>query len=360
VCVPSPPAPSSKTRHGASPCRPEAEPPGRHCETRRSRWLVRLAAALVATAGLLATGAVARASVAANDSYLDATPIFSDRFHDTVETNEAGEQPDLFVPAAPGRPGGGNMPEPLSCGGQGYGKTVWYDFLAPADGGVRITATGFDAVVAVYEYDPRTARIMRSLGCAEVGKAPNGALDVAGPRIQKGHRYAVQVGGAVDAAGVAQSGVLSLGFQFLRDGDGDRVPDVNDACPDAAGPRNGCPPALPGTPRLAVAGLRIVQLQWAGLPRGAEVRARCARCGPHGISQTVRVADGTTARLTSFGHAAARNGAVLEVFARSRPGGTGAAAIGKTARYRFGSSASHWEIGCLAPGSFKRRIACPR
>jgi hypothetical protein len=141
------------------------------------------------------------------------------------------------------------------------------------------------------------------------------------------------------------------------------VPDPNDACPDATGPRNGCPPELPGTPRLAVAGLRIVQLQWGGLPAGAEVRARCAGCGPHGISQTVRVRNGTTARLTSFGHASARHGAVLEVFARSGGGGTGAAraaAIGKTARYRFGSGASHWKIGCLAPGSWKRQVACPR
>ena len=362
MCVPSPPAPSKETRHGAHPCRIEAGRPERHLDSRRARWLVRLAAALVATGGLLATGAVARASVAANDSYLDATPIFTERFHDTVETNEAGEQPDLFVPAAPGRPGGGNMPEPLSCSGQGYGKTVWYDFLAPADGGLRVTATGFDAVAAVYEYDGRTARIMRSLGCADVAKAPNAQLDVAVPRIQKGHRYAIQVGGALDAAGVAQSGVLYFGFEFLGDGDADGIPDASDACPEAPGPENGCPPALPGTPRLALAGLRITQLQWAGLPAGAEVRARCAGCGPHGISQTVRVRNGT-ARLTSFGHASARRGAVLEVYARSRAGGTGgvrAAAIGKTARYRFGSGASHWQVACLAPGSWTRRVACPR
>jgi hypothetical protein len=363
VCVPSPPAPSNQTRHGAHPCPSEADPPERHRDSRRARWLVRLAAALVATGGLLATGAVARASVAANDSYLDATPIFTERFQDSVETNQAGEQPDLFVPAVPGRPGGGNMPEPLSCRGQGYGKTVWYDFLAPADGGLRVTASGFDAIVAVYEYDGRTARIRRSLGCADAAKAPGGGLDVAGPQIRKGHRYAIQVGGAVDAAGTAQSGVLYLGFQFLPDRDGDGTPDSSDACPDVPGPGNGCPPALPGTPRLAVAGLRIVQLQWAGLPAGAEVRARCAGCGPHGISQTVRVGNGTPARLTSFGRRSARRGAVLEVVARSRAGGTGAArgaAIGKTARYRFGSGASRWQIGCLAPGSWERRVACPR
>jgi hypothetical protein len=363
VCVPSPPAPSNERRHGAHPCPTEADRPERRLDSRRARWLVRLAAALVATAGLLATGAVARASVAANDNYLDATPIFTERFQDTVETNEAGVQPDLFVPAAPGRPGGGNMPEPLACQGQGYGKTVWYDYLAPADGGLRVTASGFDAIVAVYEYDGRTARITRSLGCADVAKTSTGGLDIAAPQIKKGHRYAVQVGGVTDATGAAQSGVLYLGFQFLGDRDGDGVPDPNDACPDAAGPQSGCPPALPGTPRLAVAGLRIVQLQWAGLPAGAEVRARCARCGPHGISQTVRVGNGATARLTSFGRKPARRGAVLEVYARSPASGTGtarAAAIGKSARYRFGSGASHWQIACLAPGSWKKRVACPR
>ena len=356
MCVPSPPAPNHETRHGAHPCRCEAEPAVRQAESRRARWLVRLVVALVAT------GAVARASVAANDHYLDATPIFTERFHETVETNEAGEQPDLFVPSAPGRPGGGNMPEPLSCRGQAYGKTVWYDFLAPADGGVRITALGFDAVIAVYEYDARTARIIRSLGCSDASKATTEELTVAGPRILKGHRYAVQVGGA-GTGGAAQSGVLNFGFEFVADRDGDGAPDASDRCPGTAGPQDGCPSEIPGTPRLSVAGLRIMQLEWAGLPRGAEVRARCARCGPHGISQTVRVGDGATARLSSFGRKSARRGAVLEVFARSPAAGAAAApgaAIGKTARYRFGSGARHWKIGCLAPGSWTRRVACPQ
>jgi hypothetical protein len=340
--------------------------PARDAEAHSARWLVRLAAALVAVAGLLATGAVARASVAANDNYLDATPIFTERFHDTVDTTQAGEQPDLFVPAAPGRPRGGNLPEPLQCNGQGYGKTVWYDLVAPTDGGLRVTTSGYDAVIAVYEYDPRTARITASLGCADAAKGPTEQLAVAGPRIRKDQHYLVQVGGST-AAGVAQSGVLNLDVQFLRDRDGDGMIDASDPCPDASGAQGGCPPQLPGTPVLAVAGLRIMQLEWPDLPPGTEVRARCAACGRHGITQTVRVRTGTTARLTAFGRAPARRGAVLEVSARSRPGATGpaagaagAGAMGKTARYRFGSSEYRWRLACLAPGSWKRRVACPR
>jgi hypothetical protein len=341
----------------------------RDAETHRARWLVRLAVALIAAAGLLATAAVARAGVAANDNYLDATPIFTERFHDTVDTTQAGEQPDLFVPAAPGKPGGGNMPEPLQCNGQGYGKTVWYDFVAPTDGGLRVTASGYDAVIAVYEYDPRTARIIAPLGCAAAAGGPTEQLDIAGPRVRKGQHYAVQVGGST-AAGVAQSGVLNLDVQFLRDRDGDGLIDVNDPCPDASGAQGGCPPQLPGTPVLAVAGLRIVRLEWPDLPPGVEVRARCAKCGRHGITQTVRVRTGATARLTAFANAPARRGAVLEVSARSRasgagpaggaPGAAGAVAMGKTARYRFGAGEYRWRVGCLAPGSWGRRVACPR
>ena len=35
-------------------------------------------------------------------------------------------------------------------------------------------------------------------------------------------------------------------------------------------------------------------------------------------------------------------------------------AIGKSARFRFGSGAYHWDIGCLAPGSWRQPMGCPR
>ena len=98
-------------------------------------------------------------------------------------------------------------------------------------------------------------------------------------------------------------------------------------------------------------------------PSGSEVRATCRGCGARGLSQTVRLRRPGVARLTRFGGARARSGAVLTVFARSRPPAPGSGrfgALGKSARFRFGSGAYHWDIGCLAPGSWKQPMGCPR
>lgn len=322
------------------------------------------AAATTAVAGLLATGASARVSAPANDNYLARAPIVGERLRATINTTQAGEQANLFAPGVAGMTSGAAQPETLSCDGEAYGKTVWFDIPSrTADGGVHIVASGYDAVIAVYEYDPGTGAITRSLGCQDASKGTAEVLDIAPPKVQRGRAYAVQVGGAV-VGGVAQSGVLNVGIDFYGDRDGDGVADANDLCPDTPGVRGGCPPQIPGTPRLAVAGMRVVLLEWSGLPHGSEVRARCSRCGgPGGVRQTVRVGRSGTARLTAFAGRRAHAGAVLKVVARARPTGSGAAhsgAIGKSARYRFGSGTYRWDIGCLEPGSLHQRMACPR
>jgi hypothetical protein len=331
-------------------------PPGRSAIRRA------VLAMATALAGLLATGGVAHASVPANDSYLAAMPVVGPQYRDSVDTTGAGSQPNLFDPAVAGRPSDGAQNEPLSCAGQAYDKTVWFDLQPQTTGGIRISATGYDAVIAVFEYDPATSGIIRSLGCANASSGTSEHLDIPAPRIQQGHHYAIQVGGAV-VGGVAQSGALAFALDAVPDRDGDGVSDAADACPDAAGPGDGCPRQLPGTPRLAIAGLRVVLLEWAGLPSGTEVRATCRGCGARGLSQTVRLRRAGVARLTRFGGARARPGAVLRVFARSRPPAPGSGrfgALGKSARFRFGSGAYHWDIGCLAPGSWKQPMGCPR
>ena len=328
------------------------------------RSAIRRAALAMATAlaGLLATGAVAQASVPANDSYLAAMPVVGPQYRDLVDTTGAGSQANLFDPAVAGRPGNGAQNEPLSCAGQAYDKTVWFDLQPQTTGGIRISATGYDAVIAVFEYDPATSGIIRSLGCGNASSGTAEHLDIPAPRIQQGHHYAIQVGGAV-VGGVAQSGTLAFALDAVPDRDGDGVSDAADACPDAAGPGDGCPRQIAGTPRLAIAGLRVVLLEWAGLPSGTEVRATCRSCGAHGVSQTVRLRRAGVARLSRFAGARARSGAVLRVFARSRPPAPGSGrfgAVGKSARFRFGSGAYHWDIGCLAPGSWKQPMGCPR
>jgi hypothetical protein len=336
---------------------------GRLARNGRARSLARIVAtATCATAGLLATSAVAHADAPGNDNYVASTPILTRQYHQTIDTTQAGEQANLFEPAAPGKPAGGNMPEPLTCNGQAYGKTVWFDFLPPTAGGVRIVASGFDTVVALYEYDPKTASIVRSLGCQDASKGPTEEFDVPAPKIQKGHYYTVQVGGAV-VGGAAQGGALDFALQFYGDRDSDSVLDPNDLCPDAPGTRAGCPPQIPGTPSMTITGGRISVLEWSGLPRGTEVTADCRGCGRRGVRQTVRVPNGGAARLRAFAGVPVRRGAVLKVVARSRAAGSATspfAAIGKSARYRFGSGSLRWDTGCLVPGSTKEQMACPR
>jgi hypothetical protein len=324
---------------------------------------IRLGGTLAAAvAAVLATSSAAYADAPANDNYLAATPVLTERYHDTVATAEATEQPNVFDPSPDGRSTGAAQAETLSCNGQPYGKTVWYDFLPPTSGGVRITAAGYDAAVAVYEYDPATGRITRPVACQDAGKGPSEELAVAPPAIEAGKYYTVQVGGAV-VDGTAQSGPLDFNLEFYGDRDGDGVLDHNDPCPDVAGPRGGCPPQIAGTPRLAIAGLHVVLLEWAGLPRGTDVTAQCRGCGPHGMRQTVRVRDGGVARLRSFAGIHAHRGAALDVSATLAKRASGEyrfGAIGKHARYRIGSKSFRWTTRCLVPGSPSEEMTCPR
>src|SRR3954453_21856361 len=124
----------------------------------------RVAARAFLTTTLLAVGlalpSVAIAAPPANDNYLGSTTIVEadgslpGDYTDNVDTTEASTQPDTFSPTRDGASGTGGKPEPPHCpGGAAMGKTVWWDFVPPVPGGVEIDAAGFDAVVAIYEWN---------------------------------------------------------------------------------------------------------------------------------------------------------------------------------------------------------------
>jgi hypothetical protein len=320
------------------------------------------------TAVLAFVALVLPASAAAappNDNYLASyqmqTGEVVDRdFRDTVFTADATVQSDLFNPNRDGLPFGGGGAEPASCGPTGYGRTVWYDFIPEISGGVEIHASGYDTVVAVYEYDVDTARLGKPLLCQNGG---GGAEDVLIPKVEGGKAYTVQVG-AVGGVG----GTLQFEFLFFgdRDEDGvlDEAPDrcLNQPGIDAAG---GCPPRLAAAPSLEWAntanGVRFTSVLVRGVPRGGRVEARCRRCG---VRRTVARGRGRgrVVKLRKLVGREAPSGAVLEVFITQRPQRRGRyrhGAIGNYVKYTFEPGGLRKRVTrCLRPGSMKPRRRC--
>src|SRR5215210_2605573 len=109
-----------------------------------------LFAAALSAAAFTCAPALAAAAPPSNDNYLASVPVDKPEFTATADTTEATTQADLFNPNRNGAPLGGGEPEPTSCRGTAFGKTVWYDLAPQVDGGVQIRATGIPTVVAVY------------------------------------------------------------------------------------------------------------------------------------------------------------------------------------------------------------------
>jgi hypothetical protein len=285
-------------------------------------------------------------------------------FHDAQDTTEAGVQADLLNPDRDGLPLGGGPAETTSCAGTGVGKTVWYDFAPPYSGGAQITTSGFPTVVAVYEYDIRTARIVRQVACQGPGPTGVNELLVLTPAV-KGHAYTVQVGGAV-AGGEPASGRLDFTFHYYRDGDGDGVLDAEpDVCPLLAGiAPTGCPPRLAAVPRYAwvpaPGGIRLRTLVVSGLPGGSRVEARCRRCG---LRQVVKVAAGAhQARLSRLTGPTLRAGSTLELrvtHPQTAAGDFRHGAIGGYFRFAVRANGLGDRVDrCLMPGSTTPRRTC--
>jgi hypothetical protein len=324
---------------------------------------------LAAVAGLAtAFPASSAAAQPPNDHYLASTTInradgaLPTEYVDAVDTTLATTQADLFDPNRDGLPFGGGPPEPVACpGGTPLNRTVWWDFALPVPGGVEITATGIDTVVAVHEWSARTSLITRTLACQNADPAPAEIVRLRA-RLEGGGNYTVQVGDATSAGGPVE-----LRFRYFPDADGDGTLDEEpDKCPDLAGIRafGGCPPVVRGGPRIAYqrlagGGIRIASLFVDRLARGSRVQVRCRRCGGS-IDRTARRRG--TLRLDGFAGRVLQAGDRIELRIR-RP-------KTRAGRYRFGAIGKDFtwpvEAGglgarterCFAPGT-RKRMRCP-
>jgi hypothetical protein len=314
------------------------------------------------TFAFLLVGAAPALAAAPNDHYLASLQMqdgdaVAREFRDTVDTTAASVQADLFNPNRDGLPFGGSGPEPTTCSGASYGRTVWYDFIPEVSGGVQIAASGYDTVVAVYEYDVRSAQLGQQVACENRGVAEDLVL----PEVERGKAYTVQVGAVGGAAGT-----LQFEFLFFGDRDEDGVLDeAPDRCPrqpgiDSAG---GCPPALSATLSLEWAntagGVRFTSVRVRGAPRGARIEARCRRCG---VRRTTARSKGRPVKLRRLIGREAPAGAVLVVRVTQRPRGRGRfrhGAVGTYLRYVFEPGGIRArKVRCMRPGSNKPRKRC--
>lgn len=329
--------------------------------------MTRLSLAVVALLIAVTPVAPAQAAPPRNDNYLaslrinDGTGALPARFGETVDTTEATTQPDLFDPSRDGQPFGGSGPEPTSCAeAASYAATVWYDFVPPTPGAVTFTTTGFDSVIAVYEFDLETAQLGKLIVCQNKSAGVVERRAIQRP-LRAGRSYTVQVGGVNGAAGL-----LDLAFEWFPDRDGDEVFDeAPDKCADLPGipAFGGCPPVVRGSPRLTVvrtgAAVRVQRLVVDRGDRGARIRVSCRRCGP---AVRARVTRGGTLRLGGFEGRTVAAGDRIEVRLTRPRSGSGRfrnGAIGRVVRWPITSAGlGPSKVTCTRPGS-RRGIRCP-
>jgi hypothetical protein len=285
--------------------------------------------ASLAAAALTAVPSLAAAAPPPNDNYLASTSIVSSPFTDVVDTTQATTQADLFNPSRSGQPLGGAGPESTACNGTPVGKTVWYDLQPKSAGGIEVKTAGYDATVAVYEWNPADSKITKLVSCQNTaGPTEDVLLDV-----EKGKAYTFQVG---DVAGAG--GQLSFSLDYFPDSDGDSVLDALDKCRTTPGIERfgGCPPSLRGkvSPSLNFDntgdGISISRLVVDGVPKGAKVTARGA-----GGSQTVKAKKAGRVTLSRLVGRSARAGSSVEV--RVTLGHTG------TGTYKFGATGAYFK-----------------
>jgi hypothetical protein len=319
--------------------------------------VTRRVAVVVVAVAALAPCAAARADAPLNDNYLRSTTMldpagnFPTNWSDTQDVATATTQGDLFSFDKQGFPFGGGPPENTHCGSAFFANTVWYDFHPPLSGAVELKASGYDTVIAVYEYDVETARIVKTLKC--LNESAGTAEDLALPTgVQNGHAYTVQVGRVVTSDPTQTK--LSFSFHFFADRDGDEVLDAEpDRCLEVPGIEpSGCPPQLNAAPHWAWepagSGIRLSTLTVSGVPSGGRVEARCGRCK---LRQVVRAKPGqSVVRLARFIGPALPRGATVE-FRVTRP-------AGKTGRYRFGAVGNYVKFTVTAKGLAQRRDRC--
>jgi hypothetical protein len=301
-------------------------------------------AASLTAAALFAAPTFAAAAPPPNDNYLASTTIASNTFNDVVDTTQATTQPDLFNPSKEGLPLGGAGPENTTCNGMPFGNTVWYDLQPRDDGGVEIKTAGYDAAVAIYEWNPADSKITKLVRCENnPGATEDVLLDVKG-----GKAYTFQVGGVNGA-----SGQLTFNLDYFPDADGDGILDALDDCPRTPGIKasGGCPPSLRGkvSPSLSFAnaagGIRITRLTVDGVPKGAKVTAKGG-----GASQTVTVKRAGRVTLSKLAGRSARAGSTVTLKITLKRSGNG--------KYKFGAGGVAYKWPVKAGGLGRRVQQC--
>lgn len=135
------------------------------------------------------------------DHYLESVRITLDRiradlqgFSDSVDTSKATTQSDLFKPRGT-RVG---PPEPSTCAGARYGKTIWYDLAPEVDGDLIVAASGgtFNPVISLLRFDPADAPNFRPISAPECSNdESNTSEQLQKTRVRRGRAYSIQVGG---------------------------------------------------------------------------------------------------------------------------------------------------------------------
>ena len=311
--------------------------------------IARLRVLLLAVAGLTALPATAAAVPPSNDNYLGSVsinvrgqPLTQETVRDIRSTAEATTQGDLFAPTA----AGGGV-EPVDCNGVRYGATIWYDFHPHVDGTVRVQTSGFDAAIAIYDYDAATSRVLSRADC--INQA--GTTEELFLKVKRGKSYTIQIGGSDGGLGAA-TGNLDFLFEYLADTDGDGELDALDKCPKQKGTVDGCPAVLLVNPSLranpTARGIRIRSLKVTA-PKGSRVQAHCRSGCTFYKSRTV------VKGPVSFGGLAGRSlkaGSSFEVFV------TKADSIGTVIRWRVTRGNVIRTTRCLKPRSLIPRKTC--
>ena len=222
----------------------------------------------------------------------------------------------------------------------------------------RSRASGLPVVIAAYEYDPLTSRIIRLVDCASEG----GLTTEAGLSLRPRRSYSIQIGGLDQGAG-AVGGPLQLTFEFFADRDDDGLLEPLDRCPTRKGVQRfgGCLPRLRAAPKIrwddTPQGVRITSLRVRRLVPGARVNARCVRgCE---LRQTRRGSNSVA--LTRFAGASLASGARIEVRVTRSASGSGPyrfGAIGAYTRIDIRRGGVHTIERCLLPGSRAPRRRC--
>ena len=300
-------------------------------------------------AALLALPTTAFAqSAPLNDNYLQSLRLNdpgsrlerSATLRDLRDTTNATTQSDVFSPPQSGGPA-----ELTTCDGESFGKTVWYDFYPDVDGLARLRASGFDTVLAVVPFNPRTGR--PNFGSALCANASASTTEEFLVRVAADDAYSIQIGGVNDAGGP-----LEFLFDFLADTDGDGVLDTVDRCDRLDGPagNNGCPRrqrvnitlrALPTATGIEVDGLTV------RAKRGSRIVVTCSS----GCRRQVKRAR-STVTFPALRGARLRAGARLEIRV------TKAGYFGEFARYSILAGNFRKTERCMYPGSRKLRRSC--